>query len=238
MTLRVVEILGRADGGITRPYRCRLSDDQIYYLKGREATPRGLVAEALCAAIGTAFGLPIPVSRFATVDKAILQFDREAEGALGSGIAFASKKVNGLTPVTFATVDRIDARLQQKIYVFDCWVRNEDRTGTENGGNSNLFLASPNNVPVVLDHNLAFDKNFDISNNINLHICRNSWLVQRDLTAPSEFSGQMAQLMKIARDVCDAIPLQWLSDYPEVVDEFLDILQQGMTAQFWEEING
>ena len=43
MTLEVVEIIGRSKQGFTKPYICRCDDGEIYFVKGRSATRRGLI---------------------------------------------------------------------------------------------------------------------------------------------------------------------------------------------------
>ncbi len=58
--LEVEELQEKATQGRTEPYLCRLSDGSLYYIKGPQATIRGLINEAVCAYLGRAFGLKVP----------------------------------------------------------------------------------------------------------------------------------------------------------------------------------
>jgi hypothetical protein len=46
--LEVEELQEKATQGRTQPWLCRLSDDQLYYIKGPQATTKGLINEAVC----------------------------------------------------------------------------------------------------------------------------------------------------------------------------------------------
>lgn len=56
----VREIIAPTSSGMTQPYLCRLSDDQLYAVKGKRAQAHGLLAEVYAAVLGQALGLPIP----------------------------------------------------------------------------------------------------------------------------------------------------------------------------------
>jgi hypothetical protein len=47
MPLSIVEILGRSKQGRTRPFLCCCDDDQLYFVKGRDAGHRSLLCEWL-----------------------------------------------------------------------------------------------------------------------------------------------------------------------------------------------
>ena len=72
MTLEVVEIIGRSEQGFTKPYICRCDDGEVYFVKGRSATRRGLINEWLCANLADAFGLPIAPFALAEVPQELI----------------------------------------------------------------------------------------------------------------------------------------------------------------------
>ena len=74
MTLEIVEIIGRSEQGFTRPYICRCGDGDVYFVKGRSATRRGLVNEWLCANLAQAFGLPIAPFALAEVPQELIEW--------------------------------------------------------------------------------------------------------------------------------------------------------------------
>ena len=59
MSLEIVEIMGRAQQGVTQPFICRGEDDQVYFVKGRGAGRRSLICEWIAGQLGRLLGLPI-----------------------------------------------------------------------------------------------------------------------------------------------------------------------------------
>jgi hypothetical protein len=55
----------------------------------------------------------------------------------------------------------VPAEIQCDVLVFDWWIHNGDRTLSETGGNPNLFWDPSDAALLVLDHNQAFDPDFD-----------------------------------------------------------------------------
>ena len=45
MGIQILEIIGRATQGITKPFICRGEDEHIYFVKGRGAGMRSLICE-------------------------------------------------------------------------------------------------------------------------------------------------------------------------------------------------
>ena len=45
MSLVIVEVIERSIQGRTEPYICRGDDGEVYFVKGRSATRRGLINE-------------------------------------------------------------------------------------------------------------------------------------------------------------------------------------------------
>jgi hypothetical protein len=138
MTLNVTEVLGRSIQGRTQPYICRCDDGEVYFVKGRSATRKGLIHEWLCGHLAQALGLPIAPFAIAHVPSELMAADFSGwMGELGEGAAFASRKVLG-QELAMAQVADIDVALRRDVLVFDWWVRNADRSLTMHGGNVNL----------------------------------------------------------------------------------------------------
>lgn len=172
MTLAVTEVLGRSEQGRTHPYICRCDDGEVYFVKGRSATRRGLIHEWLCGHLAQALDLPIAPFDLAHVPQELMEADLSGWLAdLGEGPAFASRKVLG-QELSMAQVPDIAVDLRRDVLLFDWWVRNGDRTLTSRGGNVNLLwqpgalARDEDDVRVatsqlaVIDHNLAFDLDF------------------------------------------------------------------------------
>lgn len=129
--------------------------------------------------------------------------------------------------------------MQRRLFVFDYWIRNEDRTATEHGGNPNLFLSGPNYEPVVIDHNLAFDPAFSLENNRLYHVCREAWrTAQGDLLLPAQMRDMMVDLASRIDRAAMALPEEWLEMAPNAAKEMVAWLRACDTDEFWEALNG
>ena len=172
MTLYITEVLGRATQGRTQPYICRCDDGDVYFVKGRSATRKGLIHEWLCGHLAQALALPVAPFALAQVPQELMDADLSGWlSELGEGAVFASRKVFG-QELAMAQVSDVDVNVRRDLPVFDWWVRNGDRCLTARGGNVNL-LWQPQAVMrseddermltgqlAVIDHNLAFDADF------------------------------------------------------------------------------
>lgn len=162
MSLSIIEIVSRSEQGMTRPFLCRAEDGELYYVKGRYAGARALCCEWVAGRLGRLLELPIPNFCIADVPRALVEGSSRADAAeLGVGPAFASHLVEDAQEITWADVAHIEADLRRSVLLFDWWVRNEDRTLTEFGGNPNLLRAAGGDRLAVFDLNLAFDETFD-----------------------------------------------------------------------------
>lgn len=222
---------------MTQPYLCTLSDGEQYYVKGRKATIKGCISEAICAGIGREFGLPIPDFCFVEIDSNLTKYDRQAASDLGDGFAFASKSINSITEVKISDLDYFDIEILRKIFLFDSWIMNEDRTGTEFGGNPNLFFKTTTKDLMVIDHNLAFDNKFDIESQKKLHICRKSWYSDpQDVLLRSIFEPQMKSAFAHLDQKIDQLPNEWLQSESAFLRFVEKSLRRYDDDQFWEQI--
>lgn len=208
MHLTITEIISRSDQGVTRPFLCRAEDDQLYYVKGRYAGFRALSGEWVAGGLGKLLRLPIPNFCIAAVPATLIGDSSRTDAAeLGNGLVFASQLVDDAQEIAFSDVDSIALDLKQKVLLFDWWIRNEDRTLTEFGGNPNLLRTAGGELR-VFDLNLAFDETFDEARFWQSHVFNRavaSW--------PDEFKVEMIGQMQLAINELPAIwaelPVEW-----------------------------
>lgn len=253
MTLQVVEVIERSAQGFTKPYICRCDDGEVYFVKGRSATRRGLINEWLCAHLAAAFGLPIAPFALADVPQELMEADLTGWlKDLGEGTVFASRKVMG-QELAASQVTGIPLSLRRDVLVFDWWVRNNDRHLTFRGGNVNLLwqpgqLARNDDYEkvaqgsvAVIDHNLALDMEFSANAFCQTHVFAG------DL--PGTFSDFLLrqtfiERLQVALEVCDrawdTVPPAWdfvdteqtvPSDYP--IAEVRAMLNLIESPDFW-----
>lgn len=238
---QIIEIIGRADQGVTRPFICRGDDEQIYFVKGRGAGRRSLICEWIAGGLAVALGLPVAPFKVVDVPGSLISLGARSDlGELGEGPAFGSSRMQ-VTELTLAHLVQIPESAQIDVLAFDWWVKNGDRNLSENGGNPNLFWDMQRNDLVVLDHNQAFDPHFSALMFAELHVfrayCRKvfgDWVVQEGLAR--RFEAALAGW----DDICDTVPHEWWFVDPEMTipvdfDRFatLNRLMQCRGDAFW-----
>lgn len=73
MTITIVEIIKKAEQGLSSPFLCRGDDDALYFVKGRASGRASLWAEWLAGHLGQALGLPIPPFHLVDVPAALVR---------------------------------------------------------------------------------------------------------------------------------------------------------------------
>lgn len=235
--LEVVEIMRKSDSGTQEPFLCRASDDQTYYVKGSAKTNRAsLVNELICAELAKAIGLPQPEFQLLNVSEEILAETSPSLAAIGSGVAFGSVEQKGCTLFGPALLPKVPIGIQQKLFAFDWWILNGDRTDW----NSNLLWLPEESDLFVIDHNLAFDNELDLALFLEHHICRDAWKAI-DLAGSAELQTMFCDALNaVFARTCDNLPDEWFylppeCIYPAKVDlaRIENILQRCTTEEFW-----
>ncbi len=172
---QVVEIIDRCAEGtcVSRPFRVRADDGKLYWIKGCGTgwNRRELCHELLAARLASA--LELPIAEFAVLDVLPLLLEFCAVPGiqdLQAGPAFGSLHVENGVSLPPVAVNSVPEHLRQKILLFDWWIQNEDRILSELGGNVNLLWNPDGNRLTVIDHNNAFDQDFDESKFFQNHV--------------------------------------------------------------------
>lgn len=237
--LDVVEIVRPIDSGMTRPYLCRLEDGALYAVKGRAALPQGLIAEVVAGQLGRLLGLPIPPFAIAHMPRSLLRHHGDAgvAQAVGEGPVFASAWQDSVQPITPLTLATMDQDLLARLYVFDHWIANGDRSLTEHGGNPNLFVRLGDGATVAIDHNLAFAADYDPEKELPVHAGRLAWEGVADHAA--FFATMRADLERARVDlpaIVETLPEEWLEEQPRLADRIATILDRLDDIGFWVEL--
>jgi hypothetical protein len=211
MPVQIVEILNRSNQGITRPFLCKGDDDNSYFVKGRGAGRRSLISEYICGNLAKSLNLPIADFEIVDVPSELIQWaDTETKRDLGTGLAFASRVLPHTQEFNMSLQALVDVRLRRDILVFDWWVHNADRTLTELGGNPNLLWDQVDKKLVVIDHNQAFDREFNPTNFSHTHVFKNE--IEHTFNDMVERLAYIDRLSLAFADfdaACDNVPLEW-----------------------------
>ncbi|MEQ3636001.1 MAG: HipA family kinase [Marinobacter sp.] len=162
--VHIKEVIRPADQGLSRPYLCRSFSDDLYYVKGRNTDPDSMYKEWGCAHLARSLNLPMPDFSLVELDPALVEALPPELADIGAGLAFGSKAIRRAAWFEQASVSSILKTLQRRVVAFDWWIQNLDRSIY----NSNLLLDEGSLV--VIDHNNAFDTDFDPQQFIQQHI--------------------------------------------------------------------
>ncbi|MCE0495746.1 HipA family kinase [Vibrio salinus] len=229
----ISQVIREMKQGRTTPYLCKDDNQNQHIVKGENATREGLVKEWICATLGTEFGLPIPNYSVAWADTP-LQSKRDL-----FEYNFASSFIENIQDVTPSTLKNLDQQLINDLYIFDYWIQNADRNLTGFGGNPNFFIHQSSGKPVVIDHNLAFDADFDIKQHKALHVCstKKKWATLFDIER-QRYEELFAKSLLALDAAINSVPDDWLEGYSlEKIDaEIKPILNRYKSDDFWEAI--
>ena len=210
-TVVIEEVLGRSPQGKTEPFICRGDDGETYYVKGAGAGRRSLICEWVAAHMATAFGLPIADYAMAQVPVELVSFGVRADiRELGAGLVFASRRLHHVQELTPTTRDLVPDPVALDVLVFDWWLHNEDRHLTESGGNPNLLWDVTGEQLAVIDHNLAFDPEFNTPNFLKSHVFAQSWnSVFSDHLVRAAYQKRMVDALNHLPAIRASIPDAW-----------------------------
>ncbi|MFB1490156.1 MULTISPECIES: HipA family kinase [unclassified Thiocapsa] len=242
MTVQVVEVLRRSEQGMTRPFICRGDDGEIYFVKGVGAGRRSQICEWVAGKLASVFGLPIAPFRLLDVPEELIEADGGLTlSELGSGPAFGSQWHEAME-LTVSAVLEIPDEIQQDVLAFDWWIQNGDRLLTERGGNPNLFWNPASRELVVIDHNQAFDLDFDPNNFFDFHVfAHQRHDISGDMLKRHDYNRRFASALGAWPVIRAGIPDAWLFADPEMtvpVDFDLDmayqLLKRHERNDFWK----
>jgi len=154
-------------------------------------------------------GIYIPQFALASADPALLALLPEGR-ELGEKLTFASRAVPNLNEITFSSIGSVPPEVRRDVLVFDWWVRNGDRSLTERGGNPNLFWEAATNGLVTLDHNQAFDTEFDPESFSKTHVFRRDLpAVFGDLAEMAGYSSRLTTCLEAWDVAWSTLPDEW-----------------------------
>lgn len=241
MTVQIVEVMRRSDQGITKPYICRGDDGEVYFVKGKGAGRRSQICEWIAGKLGLALELPIAPFEIVELPEELMDSGCMLDlSDLGSGLAFGSRRQE-VMEFNFAIVNEVSNSLQQDVLAFDWWIRNNDRLLTEKGGNPNLFWNPEDQALVIIDHNQAFDPEFDPGIFTQSHVfSMQNNQVFGDMIRCQDYNQRFSLALKDWPLICDGIPKAWFFADMEMtvpvnisLDEVRKQLEEYQKNSFW-----
>ena len=240
--LEIYEIIEPAVQGRTTPFLCKAFDNKNYYVKGQAATATGLMKEFIVGSLAHKLGLPIPAFQVVYLDELLAKaHSQTALECLGSGYVFASECIDSVTEFKYEMLKQVKPALQRDILLFDLWVQNEDRVLTDKGGNPNLLWQSGQSKLHIIDHNLAFDSNFNLKLFWETHAFRLQFKnYQLDSLEKQGIESKLQESLKCWAECWDRIPSEW-KEYNEETKLFnfettLNRLNEEAQGNIWSKL--
>lgn len=241
-TLKAVEILRRSEQGLCRPFLIRDEKGDIYVVKGVDGIGKAaLTSELICAELGTRLGLPIPSYGLMKIPQPLIDFSA-TDGAkdLEGGPAFASRLIENATTLIYPQISHVETALQQRVLVFDKWVKNGDRRLTALGGNVNL-LWSPDKGLSVIDHNVSFAMESQDDEILENHVFSDQRHCFDDMMTRAEHIAALDMALAGWDSIIGLLPEAWIYRDPwdedsaisPTLDERLELLQRFNHDDFW-----
>ncbi|MDM8569085.1 hypothetical protein QUF50_06190 [Thiotrichales bacterium HSG1] len=228
--IEITEIIKRTTHGVTQPFLCKSSDGKVYYVKGKNVGNSGLIKEFIGAKLAQALQLPIPSFQILYVDIALIEIYDGEGNELGDGYVFGSEEVPSVTELKYESIKEIPISLKKDILIFDLWIRNEDRTLSEFGGNPNLFWK--NKELYIIDHNLIFDNRFSQIDFWNFHVFREN--SDFDLIDREIYQNKMKLALETWESILAMIPQEWNNDFN--LEKTLQYLTKDANGNIWERL--
>lgn len=239
----IVEIQQQMTQGMTKPWLCAGDDGNQYVVKRLNAGLVGCIYEWISANLGKELGLNIPDPELVYIDEPMVEFDIDLQTELGSGMAFASKYHHDLNEINFNELINADKSKLVELYIFDYWLKNDDRTLTERGGNPNLFQDLISKELVIFDHNLAFDSDFSLRQFKDTHVASFLFKDQIDLFEQLIDRQVYEEKLEVAyselEEIISSIPSEWLDaleDSAGELERLRLILGEFKDNKFWEAL--
>jgi hypothetical protein len=181
--------------------------------------------------IASLLGLPIPsfAQTYCSASLADASPIREAH-YFKAFPGFGSRTILDAAHFAIPHADMVPRPLRQKIFWFDWWIQNGDRSE----GNPNLLWVAHRRELYVIDHNLAFgDDAGDIVGFLDSHI-----FAPEVLHFPGDFRAsfepQFSYIMDKLDGVWEQMPDEWSDDWISTRENVDRILQRYHNDDFWK----
>lgn len=205
---QVTAVLGRAPSGVSiRPFLCEDEHARQLFVKPFGSLPVSLISEWLAARLAREMGLPIPDVDLVEVPVELCRGAGDTD--LKPGPAFASVSLGpGAADLQPRDLGRVRPGILAETLVFDAWIRNADRILGPVSGNPNAMMVSPGSRFFLIDHDNAFDPEWDPVAMNRLHLARLQAAHWLD-------SGHRDEWLVRARNAFDKLEIFWQELPPE-----------------------
>jgi len=176
MPVTITELLKRADTGVSvKPFLCTSEEGRGIYVKTAGNAKDSLIAEWIGSKLAQAMGIACAEATLIDVPQLLARANNNPDWSdFHAGIGFGSYYL-GESFRDLQASDRalLDPQHLAELYLFDYWIKNQDRQMGPSAGNPNTLVNIYDRSDFcIIDHDNAFDSTFDLSLFKQLHIGR------------------------------------------------------------------
>ena len=177
---QIKTIVRMSDQGFSCPFLCIDEEDARWWCKGQLSGTQSQRNEWICAHLARHLMLPVPDFEIMQVPDGLFELwqmghpeCRDVFVLPSNPYVFASRLVPECRDLSVNSpfLIRGDRNLQARVFAFDWVIRNMDRSD----GNSNVLVDVSEAAIHVIDHNSAFDPDFDKTKFQENHVFRGAF---------------------------------------------------------------
>lgn len=217
--LRIMDIDGRAQESILKPFEGVASDGNRYFIKSRRTDLNPLLCEWVCSRLAQALGLRCPNVCIAYLPAILVSACPFADYDLVPGWVFASEAVPYADTFPKSATKEVPAEERQRLLAFDHWIHNTDRRDA----NPNLLWQAHHRTLWLIDHHLTLSAS-PVRDARETHIFRDDWQACWDGANGDRHRSWLQKGLAHLPAILEAIPQEWLKDagdFPEKVSKLL-----------------
>lgn len=244
---KIILIRRRTNMGITQPFICETECSRWFVVKTLNMMPiEQLLSELVGSTLARYIGLPCPAIELLYFDEKLATLVNPSwvssitrETAVGS-LYYAQSTIAQTAEAK--NVGYFSETQQKELYMFDRWICNSDRTASKLGtGNINLLFDKVEQRILVIDHNLAFDKNTE--NEFSNHLFAPSnreWRL--DWVDKQNFTDNAINLLNNFDNLYEIFPDDWFNndEYCHRIEKYIEkvklILTRIKSPEYWKDI--
>ena len=229
------------------PFICKTEDGREIYVKPAGVLQESLIAEWIGGRLAQRMELPCAEMTLVDVPAQLAEANEIKEWRdFKAGIGFGSYAVGrDYRDLQASDLPKLPKELLASVYLFDYWIKNEDRKMGILGGNPNTLVSSDVSETSLIDHDNAFDLEFDLDEFKRYHL----GATVAEICRGKEFQKEWLELAEAALaqlgDDWDELPESWLhsdldisNDPSYTIDRYQALLEAPFkdSELFWSEL--
>lgn len=210
--INIIQINEISEQGFSQPYHCIAENGHEYFVKGLRSRRSSQINEWLCANMAQALHLPIAPFALLNVPDELFDELTPEQQKIGTGAAFGSQAQRDQVHVLPKHLQYIPIDLQRKIAAFDWLIQNMDRTQH----NPNLLFQPATKQLTVIDHNVAFDPDFQATQFVQTHIFQQAFAdCLYDIDHQDKITDWLLPAVAAFQAALNTLPPEWAWVNPE-----------------------